>query len=164
MMVCVRCPRFAPDTCPMPPDTGHPPLCRTLVQRPQTQDTHYWCRTLIWCLTTVGTGHLHTAGVSGANQEIGYCDLGTPAESGGAQHPRGTAPISKFATLWGISTRDTVSLQPGSPRGRTQRTSRHLVTTQHTFKRGKVSQPPVRIGMPWSTLVTAPRTFLLQGS
>ena len=104
-----------------------------------------------------------------------------PAQAGGAQRPRGTAPTSKPITLGGTSTRGTVSPQPGliraqrptrcittdpttqsihwqgSPQRGTQHTSRHLVSTQHTSKGGKVSQPPVRIRMPWATLVTSPR-------
>ena len=81
---------------------------------------------------------------------IGYCDLGTQAEPGGAQRPWGTAPSSKSATLRGISTNGTVSPQPG------------LIGAQHP---GGVLPPPHNLsigkGPPCGVHSIPPNTWLV---
>ena len=78
--------QLVPDMCPAPPHSRH--------VRRQSKD-------IFGGLTS--------------SPDIGYCDLGTPAEPGEAHQPRGTAPTSKSATLEGTSTRGTVSSQRNAP-------------------------------------------------
>ena len=156
------------DTCPAPRHRTlvWRPKHRTRIQHPHTVGASHLSRTIragrvqqvppdacpapphsrcVKCQSRDNFGGLTTN-----PSDIGYCDLGTPAEPGGSQCPTGTAPTSKSTTLGGTSTRGTVSPQ------------QRLIRAQHP---GGVLPPPHNLsigkGAPMGVHSVPPDTLLV---